>query len=225
MKKMHRLQGFVTGVLVTVLVAALAVPASAALTSDLINVWKGITIYVDGEVMQPTDANGKAVETFVYQGTTYVPLRAISQYLGKYVTYDSNTQSAYIGERPGTTQYLLDVCPPYQTDYYDEPVTITMAGQKYTKGFIGTRYYTNYALFNLNGQYSTLEFDVGHIDGQGMYDATLNVYLDGQLAFTKDLTSEMMPQHCSVPLNRALQMKIEVTNNAACYGIANITVK
>lgn len=44
--------------------------------------------------------DGKAVdkETLLYNGTTYVPLRAAAEALGKEVNYDVATQTAYIGE-------------------------------------------------------------------------------------------------------------------------------
>ena len=40
-----------------------------------------------------TDANGKAVEAFIYNGTTYVPIRAVSNAFGADIGYDRNTQT------------------------------------------------------------------------------------------------------------------------------------
>ncbi len=236
--KKHSVKGFLAGILFTALTLALVLPAGAALVSKTIEVFTGVTIYVDGVEMKPTDVNGNPVETFVYNGTTYVPLRAVSQSLGENVDWDGATQSVYIGERPGTKQYLLTVCPPYQTTGdYSTPATISMAGQKYANGFVlgetdGTDYLTSgTALFNLNGQYNTLEFDVGHIDGRSMGNCTLNLYLDGTLAFSTDMTPEMLPTHYSVPLRGALQMKLETVGydgNAwkygGCYGIVNAEI-
>lgn len=64
---------------------------------------KNITVYydvikkiiIDGADKTPTD-----VKPFIYEGTTYVPLRYISEQLGKPVFYDNATQSIYIGSRP-----------------------------------------------------------------------------------------------------------------------------
>ena len=36
----------------------------------------GITIYLNGQKQVATDVNGKTVEPLIYQGTTYVPIRA-----------------------------------------------------------------------------------------------------------------------------------------------------
>lgn len=202
------------------LVLSAALPVQAALAGKTIEVFTGVTIYVDGVEMKPTDANGKEVETFIYNGTTYVPLRAVSQSLGKAVNYDSNSKSVYIGAAPGVKQYLLSVCPPYQKSDFNTPATISMAGQKYANGCIVGRF----ALFNLNGQYNSLSFDVGHIDGDYMYEGTFNIYLDNELAFSLDLEPNMMPTHYDVPLHGALQMKFEGGGSCGCYGIANIEI-
>lgn len=233
MKTRKQGRTFLAGFLAAVLTMALITPAGAALVSKMIQVFTGVTIYVDGEEMQPKDANGNPVETFIYNGTTYVPIRAVSQYFGKTVQWDGSTNTVHIGVAKGEAQYLLDVCPPYQTaDCYESPEFITMAGQKYKKGFrFHDGYDNNFALFNLNAQYKTLEFDVGHIDGERMREAVLYIYLDGERAFELELTGDMMPRHCSINLNSALQMKIVLAypeNNFGTsyfYALGNITVK
>lgn len=52
--------------------------------------------------------NGNAVdkETLLYNGTTYVPLRAAGEALGMAVTYDAQTSTAYIGDVPQTTSSI-----------------------------------------------------------------------------------------------------------------------
>lgn len=230
MKRTHNIRGFLTGFLAAVLIFALASPAGAALAGKTIQVLTGVDIYVDGVEMKPTDANGKPVDTFVYNGTTYVPLRAVSQYLGKNVNYDGKNQRVYIGEAPGMKQYLLTVCPPYQTEYYTADATYTMAGNKYANGFsLGLGIYNGTALFNLNGQYDTLKFDIGHVDGNSTSGGTLDIYLDGRVAFSVDLNAEMMVEHYEIPLNGALQMKITAEgggfNTTYNYAMVNVEVE
>ena len=211
---LHRIRDFGAGAITTALVLGLLIPAGAAMTSKTIQVLTGAEIYVDGVELNPTDANGKPVETFVYNGTTYVPLRAVSQSLGKAVNWDGENQRVYIGEAPGMKQYLNTVCPPYQTSEYYTPVTVSMAGKKYANVMrLGWDYGSGWAMYNLNGQYSTLDFVIGHIDGRGMTESTLNIYLDGELSFSLDVYPEDLPQEVSVPLHKALQMKIELTGH------------
>lgn len=72
--------------------------------------------------------------------------------------------------------YLLDVCPPYQmVDYSQnlgtEPYMIN--GKECYHGFrLMNGWYKNAeADFNLEGKYTMLEFDIGHIDGKDLKDS------------------------------------------------------
>lgn len=225
MKKTNSSRGFLLGMLTMALLMGMLVPAVAATTQKTITVSSGVSIFVDGVEMNPTDANGNPVETFIYNGTTYVPLRAVSQYLGKAVDWDGSTRSVYIGKAPGKNQYLLDVCPPYQSGNLNTPTTMTMAGKKYANCFfLADRWGGGgWAIFNLDGGYNTLSFDIGHIDGARMSETTVNIYLDGKLAMSIDCAPEDLPKHYDIPLYNALQMKIETSSGY--HGFANVEIK
>ncbi|WP_373166322.1 copper amine oxidase N-terminal domain-containing protein [Agathobaculum sp. Marseille-P7918] len=57
-----------------------------------------ITIYLNGEKKVATDVSGKVVEPLIYEGTTYVPVRAISEWFGKTVTWQGSTNSVLIND-------------------------------------------------------------------------------------------------------------------------------
>lgn len=59
-----------------------------------------ITIYIDESIQAFKDANGKAVYPVLYNGTTYLPLRAIGVIMGKAVEWDSANRCVYLGEKP-----------------------------------------------------------------------------------------------------------------------------
>ena len=58
-----------------------------------ITVTSGVNVEFNNEAIDMTDANGKAVEAFIYNGTTYVPIRAGSNAFGADIGYDRNTQT------------------------------------------------------------------------------------------------------------------------------------
>ena len=60
--------------------------------------YNNITLVIDGRVVTPKDVNGNIVEPFIYNGTTYLPVRAVSEALGKRVEWDPATQTVYVGE-------------------------------------------------------------------------------------------------------------------------------
>ena len=65
-------KGFGSGLVLTVLIAALCVTATAT-SKRSIQVEDGIGITINGARFTPRDAAGKQVPVFLYNGTTYVP--------------------------------------------------------------------------------------------------------------------------------------------------------
>lgn len=115
MKK--RIPSFAAGMLTMALIGGLAVSALAASGSFTITV-DPINVQVNGEVFQPKDATGADVPVFVYNGTTYAPLRALAEAYGLEVGYDAEANMATVGET-----LPVESAPPttYTFDYsYEE---------------------------------------------------------------------------------------------------------
>ena len=74
------------------------VPAMAALVQQQITVHTGITIFIDGEKLRPVDVNGNLVEPLLYEGTTYLPVRAVGEALGRSISWDGENSYVYISE-------------------------------------------------------------------------------------------------------------------------------
>lgn len=86
---------FVAGCAVTVLFGTLigsALAFSGWMTIDV----SSINILVNGEVFQPTNVLGDEVPVFVYNGTTYAPLRALAETYGLTVGYDAEQNLATV---------------------------------------------------------------------------------------------------------------------------------
>lgn len=98
--KKHNWKDVVLGMALMALVMGLAIPALAATVKTIEANYMDIKLVVDGEAIVPKDVNGNVVEPFAVDGTTYLPVRAISQALEKEVTWDGNTNTVYIGEVP-----------------------------------------------------------------------------------------------------------------------------
>ena len=62
---------------------------AAGVTKNIEVAYTGVSIYVEGKLIDPRDANGNPVEPFIYEGTTYLPVRAISEALGKPVDWNA----------------------------------------------------------------------------------------------------------------------------------------
>lgn len=235
-----RFQGFIIGCLVCFLLTGVVFAKTGSTTIQAL--YNNIKIYVDGIKITPTDANGTTVEPFIYNGTTYLPVRAIGQALGKEVSWDGSTSTVYIGGTPKQTSYLTSVCPAYEYDQYNYKECTTsngesflMGGKKYTNGFYGSastdfNNNSNVAYYNLNAKYNKMTFVAGAIDNKLTDDAEIRIYTDGKLVRTIDISSDLFPKEYSVSLNYALQLKIEMVSSKKGYnigkvGMANIILK
>lgn len=94
----RELKGFVVGVVLTSLVIG-AIPTMAekvTKTAELL--YNNIKVVIDGKQADLKDAQGNTVEPFIIDGTTYLPVRAVSNALNKAVSWDGATQTVYLGE-------------------------------------------------------------------------------------------------------------------------------
>ena len=125
--------------------------------------------------------------------------------------------------------YLLDVCPPYQmVDYSQnlgtEPYMIN--GKECYHGFrLMNGWYKNAeADFNLEGKYTMLELDIGHIDGKDLKDSEFYFFLDGELKKKIPVKGNMMMQHEKIPLNGAKQLIIKADDDSSKFAIVNAVI-
>ena len=229
----NTLKGYLIGVLSTVMLFG-CVAYAASNTKTIEALYNNIKIYVDGVKIDPKDANGNTVEPFIYNGTTYLPVRAVGEAIGKTVTWDGATQSVYLGEKPGDVQYLMEVCPPYQTDKYKEfknGTSFSMAGKNFTNGFTLSGWAHSgdaFALFDLNGKYKTVKMNMGHVDDTDMNERTIVFYVDNQEVERYKIDGNYYPKQIEINVNYGLQLKIVVLgqyNPWPKIGFGNITVE
>jgi len=97
-----RIQGIVIGMLVAVLLfggVAAAAAATAARNETISVTFRNIRIVLDGKEFIPKDVDDNIVEPFIYNGTTYLPVRAVSQALDREVSWDGSTSTVYIDSK------------------------------------------------------------------------------------------------------------------------------
>ncbi|WP_341280953.1 stalk domain-containing protein [Paenibacillus sp. FSL H8-0537] len=88
-------------ILGTTIVASMATGAYGATKLQEIKAYlnKDISFKVDGKPVQLRDGSNNTVVPISYKGTTYLPVRSISDALGVAVDYDSKTQMIQLGEK------------------------------------------------------------------------------------------------------------------------------
>lgn len=93
MKKLKHLHGFFLGFLCAILMIGLGLPVMAAYQKQVTLHYDNIGIQLNEETIVPKDVQGNVVEPFIIEGTTYLPVRAISEALGAEVNWDDATKT------------------------------------------------------------------------------------------------------------------------------------
>ena len=97
MKKLSRTLYILLGMLVMSILYTTVVPALATQANKQLDAYyNDIKILIDRDLITPKDVNGKDVEPFIVDGTTYLPIRAITEALNKDVEWDGTTQTVNI---------------------------------------------------------------------------------------------------------------------------------
>ena len=116
----------------------MSMPFAAALTQKNITVGRGVTIYVDDQKINPGDANGNPVEPMLYNGTTYLPIRAVSAALNVPIARDGSIISGLV------TAMLID----FDGDGNEELLCVCNTKEKNAKG---TNKHSTYMVYHWDG--------------------------------------------------------------------------
>lgn len=199
-----------------------------------------IKVYIDNEEVELKDVNGTIVKPFIIDGTTYVPVRGVSNALGYYIDWDGNRKSIEIFKDSVPEEGLsLDWVRPYElydVDAYYESLgqslliddesyfnslrfNVVLVASNSEFGFNST------ALFNLDSKYDYMTFTVGHCDGafKGYTsfedEKKMEFIVDGKVVKTHIISSNAYPEQIKVPLNYGLKLKIISSGDTAIGNI------
>lgn len=208
-KMKSALAGFLVGVL---LVGSISFAASTGTLYDVLT--GGIRIVVDGKELHPTDANGNRVEPFIYNGTTYLPVRAIANATGKAVYWDGPEFTVYLGDMDGELEYptvkIEDMTSIADSVYKTDMLTDNY-GNRYSHAIYNRDYDYDFFRYLLNMKYSrfkgTLYIPKGETDNDTCY---LTIVADGKTIYT---SPEM--NKASRPVD--IDVNLRGYNNVAIY--------
>ena len=232
MKRMQKIKYILMGVLVAVFFSQLVTPALAALAKKTIDIYTGINIYVDDVKLNPTDVNGNPVQPFVYNGTTYLPVRAVGEAVGKAVQWDGSTSSVYLGKHESVTPAVWLRNMDYFTSAGSFSSTDTLVdnlGNEHTNVIyhVPNSWYIVYdtgsftRTYKINGQYSrisgTLFQTYQHrsettTSTNESTAAALKIYGDNQLLYEAEMNGGIEPIKFDVNLQGVLELKVYFFN-------------
>lgn len=133
---------------------------------------------------------------------------------------------------------FMDACPPYEmnkdTTIHTGNSSFTMSGERYQSGITMEIFeHGSWFLSNLKGEYSELQFYLGHVDQSGMTNVTLTILLDDVPYMSYDISSYGLPEQITIPVANVKHLKAYAVmegglDNYAGYptiGLGNITIK
>ena len=170
--------GFATGLLVgTMTVGAFAATGSQNIRAT----YKDIKVAVNNTVVSLKDAQGRTVEPFVYNGTTYLPVRGVATALGQQVSWDASTNTVYVGEQP-TKAPASKSTPAGTVIYNSHGIKVTYLGWGRSKGIPGDRY--KFKIENNNSEEWTIANDDASIGNTQVSFGLVDSVAPGKIAYT-----------------------------------------
>ena len=101
----EKIRVFIVGVIIGMIIVTTGVFAkNGGIWKELM--YNNIKVTLNNNTVETTDASGNYVEPFIIDGTTYLPVRAVSSALGLYVNWDSNTNTVKLStEKENNIKY------------------------------------------------------------------------------------------------------------------------
>lgn len=95
---LKKIKGLFAIVIVFIISVTCCIVFAATREQSIQVVFDNIKILFNGDEIELKDAAGNEVEPFIYNGTTYVPIRAVSDALNKDVNWDSENNTVLIND-------------------------------------------------------------------------------------------------------------------------------
>ena len=173
-------KGFGSGLILTVLIAALCVTATAT-SKRSIQVEDGIGITLNGARFTPRDADGKQVSAFLYNGTTYVPVRAISEAMGMDVSFNSATRTVVLttADRTASQQGSTTASGDYISVDRAKQIALNNAGVKESNAV--------FLRANLDWDDGRMQYEVEFYSGNTEYDYDIDAVTGAILSSDREL--------------------------------------
>ncbi|GMK40609.1 hypothetical protein PCCS19_36650 [Paenibacillus sp. CCS19] len=219
MTKLKRMKDVTVGVVLGgVLFSGVSYAASTSINVNFLP----LKYFFDGiEKKAPEDQQG-----FVYKGTTYVPLRFVSEAFGKKVGYDGKTSSVYVGKQKEGAFTYMEQMKAYsnQSEIGERKIEtfISNTGDQYVHGYelpffngetggssdedTGWGFTKEYLL---NGQYKS--FEALLVPGEQWSTAPSQTEFSGSLEVFVDDVSVYKSGHIASNITEPIKVNVDLT--------------
>jgi hypothetical protein len=225
MKNYQKLIYVFIGMILMGCVSATIIPVMASMAQKQISVLTGAQIYIDDIKLNPVDGNGKPVEVFIYNGTTYLPVRAISNAFNKAVVWEGKSSSVFVGKHSSDIPAAsLEDMEYFYTEgtagaWWSNIKDVSSGVKDNLSNIHYNGLFMNHPspgadIYNINQKYSrfkgafALYYDYKNTDTQAIY----KIYGDDTLLFQSPvITKGAYPAQFDIDVTGVVQLKIQKT--------------
>lgn len=186
----------------------------AATNGNLIEVFYNIEdIVIEGKSKMPEQ------KPFVYNGSTYVPLKYVSENLGYKVGWDGKTKTVYVGDQPGENKTYpgKDIFDMNTSNFgihyaYNDVKIYDNINNVYDSYILmHTLSGPNYIEFALNGEYTNFTaLESLTQKFRSSTDCNLKIYLDDTLIYKENFKAGDMPENINLDITGGVKIKFEM---------------
>jgi hypothetical protein len=234
-KHIKGLKGFVIGFMCCAFLSATVVYASDSTQIEVY--FNDLKYRIDGVSKKPLVNEG-----FIHNGTAYVPLRFISEALGKEVSWDGENNTIWIGKKEGRLTELsamdyaridgvaqhdylaFDKWNGVDDDHHPYGSEFTIAGASYSRGlgiYIGEQSEGWGSIdYNIKGNYKRITGTIGIDDyyRNSNAEGIIRIYGDGKEIYTSpNLKGGDVPLRIDVNISGVLKLRIKFESNKKDY--------
>lgn len=231
-----KIKSFISGFLcATVICAGSIVGLASTGTQTLSAAYNNIKISLNGKTLTPTDANGKSVEPFIVNGTTYLPVRAVASALGVNVGWDGNTNTVVLTDsgnsstgsstpvattapssNNSTTNVMGQGIAPNTVVFNKSGLKVTYTGMKHGKYSFNNEWYDTYE-FKIENTSSSVTYMVTSdsltVDGIKCPTALIEKVAPGETSYeTMTLSQSTLEEYTHLTSYNVIRQRLEVYN-------------
>lgn len=215
----------IVSTLAIMLILSTVVIASSRIANIKV-VYDNIKIVVDGkEVNFGLDSEGKKIEPFIYNGTTYLPVRAVGEAVGKEVSWDQSSKTVFLGSAAvnnNFTQVNIEEKDLINTlDAFNKTSHVYVYKSGKNKGIelqLYNKTETNIN-YNLEGKYTNISCLVGV--EEAYKKGSLKFIGDGRMLAEYPIESDKMADNVNVDVSGVKNLMIQLNSDEPTY----ITIK
>ena len=165
------------------------------------------------------DANGQRVYPISYNGTTYVPIRAVGNMMGIDVAWDGANNAVLLG-KTGMALDFIESFTPYAQEGGSKNAHVKISDAKFLT--LGNTTYNHYIQlrshdtdvntyhYDIGGKYDTFTFEIYATE-----NSHVNIFGDnGTLLETLTITGSKLPTTYSVSVSNIQQLSISAKADA-----------